>query len=81
MLLTFLSFSLFKHRNLAIYVFILGIWIPYKELQATVERSLFKKRPEVYHELEAALKKFKPDLISLLKNPVSEKAYKDQLRD
>lgn len=46
-----------------------------------MERSLFKKRPEVYHELEAALKKFKPDLISLLKNPVSEKAYKDQLRD
>ena len=49
----------------------LGIWRPYKELQAIVERSLYKKRPEVYHDLEVALKKFKPDFISLLKNPVS----------
>ena len=36
-----------------------------------VERSLHKKSPEVYHELEVSLKKFKPDFISLLKNPVS----------
>lgn len=36
-----------------------------------VERSLYKKSPEVYHELEVSLKKFKPDFISLLKNPVS----------
>lgn len=36
-----------------------------------VERSLCKKSPEVYHELEVSLKKFKPDFISLLKNPVS----------
>lgn len=41
-----------------------------------MERSLYKKRPEVYHELDVALKKFKPDFISLLKNPVSQKAYK-----
>lgn len=49
----------------------LGVWRPYKELQAVVERSLYKKSPEVYHELEVSLKKFKPDFISLLKNPVS----------
>lgn len=67
----FFSFSLSKHGNLSVFIFLLGIWRPYKELQALVERSLFKKRPEVYHELEVALKKFKPDLTSLLKNPVS----------
>ena len=49
----------------------LGIWRPYKELQGSVERALYKKSPEIYHELEVALKKFKPDFISLLKNPVS----------
>lgn len=36
-----------------------------------MERALYKKSPEIYHELEVALKKFKPDFISLLKNPVS----------
>lgn len=35
-----------------------------------MERALYKKSPEIYHELEVALKKFKPDFISLLKNPV-----------
>ena len=53
------------------FLSLLGTWRPYKELQAVVERSLYKKTPEVYHELEVALKKFKPDFISLLKNPVS----------
>lgn len=52
------------------FILSLGIWRPYKELQASVERALYKKSPEIYHELEVALKKFKPDFISLLKNPV-----------
>lgn len=45
-----------------------------------MERSLFKKRPDVYHELEVALKKFKPDLISLLKNPPKNTDHRDQIK-
>ena len=51
----------------------IGTWRPYKELLATVERAaLYKKTPEVFHELEVALDKFNPDFITLLKNPVRQ---------
>ena len=52
--------------------FFSGIWKPYKELLSIVERAVYRKRSEFFHDLEVALKKFKPDFISLLKNPVSK---------
>lgn len=47
-----------------------GAWRPYKELLSIVEKAVYRKRPEVFHELDVALKKYKPDFLSLLKNPV-----------
>jgi nuclear pore complex protein Nup205 len=55
---------------LIVRIFI-GIWRPYKELLEIVERAVYQKRPEYQHDLELALKKFKPDFMTLLKNPVS----------
>ena len=48
----------------------LGTWRPYKELLSVVEKAVYRKRPEVFHEFDVALKKYKPDFLSLLKNPV-----------
>lgn len=50
---------------------LLGIWRPYKDLLEIVERAVYRKRPEYQHDLEVALKKFKPDFLTLLQNPVS----------
>ena len=47
-----------------------GGWAPYKELLGIVSAALLRRDPDVYHSLDAQLKKHKPDFISLLKNPV-----------
>ena len=46
------------------------LWGPYKELERTVEAAIRKKQLDAVHDLEVALKRHKPDFISLLKNPV-----------
>lgn len=62
-----------KRHDLMLLLTSIGTWRPYKELLATVERAaLYKKTPEVFHELEVALDKFNPDFITLLKNPVRQ---------
>lgn len=58
---------------------LLGIWRPYKDLLEIVERAVYRKRPEYQHDLEVALKKFKPDFLNLLKNPVSTKIWNSLL--
>ena len=46
------------------------LWGPYKELEKTVDAAIRKKQLDAVHDLEVALKRHKPDFISLLKNPV-----------
>ncbi|XP_048578619.1 nuclear pore complex protein Nup205 isoform X2 [Nematostella vectensis] len=58
-----------------------GIWKPYKELLAIVERAVTRKSPECHHDLEVALKKFKPDFIALLKNPAKNPNYRQQIKN
>lgn len=48
-----------------------SLWVPYKGLYSTVFNAVVRKDPDAVQDLEVALKKNKPDLISLLKNPVS----------
>ena len=48
------------------------VWLPWRELQATVDAALTRRAPGAAHDLEAALRTHKPDFISLLKKPVSE---------
>jgi len=47
-------------------------WSVYRELSSTVESIIHCSRQEAFvtQDLETALKKFKPDFISLLQNPV-----------
>lgn len=48
-----------------------SLWVPYKGLYSTVFNAVVRKDADAVQDLEVALKKNKPDLISLLKNPVS----------
>jgi len=47
-------------------------WSVYRELATTVESVIHGNRQEAFvtQDLETALKKFRPDFISLLQNPV-----------
>jgi len=47
-------------------------WSVYRELAATVETVIHCSKQEAFvtQDLETALKKFRPDFISLLQNPV-----------
>jgi len=48
-------------------------WSVYRELASTVETVIHSSRQEAYvtQDLETTLKKFRPDFISLLQNPVT----------
>ena len=48
------------------------LWGPYKELYHTISLIASKRCPDPYQELEAVIRKHKPDFIALLKNPVSQ---------
>lgn len=48
-----------------------GSWGPVKELALVVNNAVHRRLPGAYHDLEIALKKHKPEFLSLLKNPVS----------
>ncbi len=45
-------------------------WGSMKALGAIVESTVVRKTPGIRHDLEAALRKHKPQFIALLKNPV-----------
>ncbi|XP_077999885.1 nuclear pore complex protein Nup205-like [Glandiceps talaboti] len=57
-----------------------SLWRNYKDLRHTVEEAIGHRQPEAYHDLEVALKKYKPDFISLLKNPAKNAQHRDQIR-
>ena len=48
-------------------------WSVYRELASTVEAVIHCSKQEAFvtQDLETALKKFRPDFVSLLQNPVS----------
>ena len=52
-------------------------WSIYRELATTVETVIHSSKQEAFvtHDLETALKKFRPDFISLLQNPVIDDHY------
>ncbi|KAL5010671.1 hypothetical protein ScPMuIL_012976 [Solemya velum] len=45
------------------------LWTPFKQLYETLQSAIFKKQPDSVHDLEEALRKHKPNFISLLRNP------------
>ena len=47
-----------------------GGWVPFKELSHVIRWALSHPEPEAYFALEDALKRHRPDFISLLENPV-----------
>ncbi|KYO17521.1 nuclear pore complex protein Nup205 [Alligator mississippiensis] len=46
-----------------------SLWGPYKDIWQTVVNAIWKRQPEAIHLLDQILKKHKPDLISLFRNP------------
>ncbi|XP_002740701.1 nuclear pore complex protein Nup205 [Saccoglossus kowalevskii] len=57
-----------------------SLWKNYKDLRSTVEAAIEHKQLEAFHDLEVSLKKYKPDFISLLKNPAKNAQHCDQIR-
>ena len=57
-----------KNVYIAVY---LGSWRSYKQLLSVVESAILKKQPEAYYDLDGVLKRFKSELLSPLRNPVS----------
>lgn len=47
------------------------LWAPYRALQDVVNAAIHKREAGSIHDLELALRRHKPDFISLLKVPVS----------
>ncbi|XP_063402892.1 nuclear pore complex protein Nup205-like [Mytilus trossulus] len=56
------------------------LWGPYKELERTVDAAVRRKQVDAVHDLEVALKRHKPDFISLLKNPPKSTLYRDAVK-
>ncbi|XP_071502201.1 nuclear pore complex protein Nup205-like [Diadema antillarum] len=56
------------------------LWGPYKELYHTISLIVSKRCPDPYQELEAVLRKHKPDLVSLLKNPAKNAQHREQVK-
>ncbi|KAK3098344.1 hypothetical protein FSP39_018633 [Pinctada imbricata] len=56
------------------------LWGLYKELEQTVNAAIHKKLPDAAHDLEVALRKHKPDFVSLLKNPAKNAMYRDSVK-
>ena len=50
-------------------------WAPLKALASLVECAVLARRPGLRHDLEAALKRHKPQMIALLKNPVRRQKF------
>ncbi|XP_071943661.1 nuclear pore complex protein Nup205-like [Antedon mediterranea] len=55
-------------------------WSPYKDLYHIVDAAITQKTPDSYYDLELALRKYKPDLISLLKNPAKNSQHREKVK-
>ncbi|KAJ8032363.1 hypothetical protein HOLleu_25874 [Holothuria leucospilota] len=56
------------------------LWGPFKELYSVVDGAVSKKNPDAFNDLEAALRKHKPDFVSLLQNPAKNAQHREQLK-
>eukprot|EP00057_Strongylocentrotus_purpuratus_P025366 XP_011679840.1 PREDICTED: nuclear pore complex protein Nup205 [Strongylocentrotus purpuratus] len=56
------------------------IWGPYKELYHTVSLIVSKRCPDPYQELDALIRKHKPDFVALLKNPAKNAQHREQIK-
>ncbi|KAK3769775.1 hypothetical protein RRG08_046880 [Elysia crispata] len=56
------------------------IWAPFRELHDVVEMAVTRPVPGAVHDLEVALRKHKPDFISLLKRPAKIPAHHDLVK-
>ncbi|XP_040294299.1 nuclear pore complex protein Nup205 isoform X3 [Bufo bufo] len=57
-----------------------SLWGPYKNIWTAVENALLKRQPEAVHVLDLLLKKHKPDLISLFKNPAKSPQQHEKIQ-
>ncbi|XP_014664623.1 PREDICTED: LOW QUALITY PROTEIN: nuclear pore complex protein Nup205-like [Priapulus caudatus] len=57
------------------------LWTPYKDLNSIVENAILLKRPYVIHDLEVALRRHKPDFLSLLQNPTKNPAHREMVKN
>ncbi|CAH1799487.1 unnamed protein product [Owenia fusiformis] len=56
------------------------MWSRYKELYNTVDAAIFRKLPDAVQDLDVALRKHKPDFISLLRNPAKNNAHRETVK-
>ncbi|XP_035827391.1 nuclear pore complex protein Nup205 [Aplysia californica] len=56
------------------------VWMPFRELNGIVETAVTKRQPGAVHDLEMALRKHKPDFISLLKRPAKNTTHRDLVK-
>ena len=53
------------------------VWGPYKELFQIVDGAIRRKDADKIQDLEPSLRRFKPDIVSLLQNPVKNAAHRE----
>ncbi|RUS70914.1 hypothetical protein EGW08_021327, partial [Elysia chlorotica] len=56
------------------------VWAPFRQLHDVVEMAVTRHVPGAVHDLEVALRKHKPDFISLLKRPAKIAAHRDLVK-
>ncbi|XP_046581767.1 nuclear pore complex protein Nup205-like [Haliotis rubra] len=56
------------------------LWGPFKALYDVVDAAIYKRRPNSIHDLELALRKHKPDFISLLKTPAKNNLHREAVK-
>ncbi|XP_055955132.1 nuclear pore complex protein Nup205 [Patella vulgata] len=56
------------------------LWGPFRSLYDTVDAAVFRKQPGAAYDLEVALRKHKPDFISLLKKPAKNNAHREAVK-
>ncbi|ESP04618.1 hypothetical protein LOTGIDRAFT_237278 [Lottia gigantea] len=56
------------------------LWGPFRSLYETVDAAVFQKQPNSAYDLEVALKRHKPDFISLLKKPAKNNGDREAVK-
>ncbi|XP_064596049.1 nuclear pore complex protein Nup205-like [Liolophura sinensis] len=56
------------------------VWSPFRELNEIVENAIVRKQPDSAHNLGVALRRHKPDFISLLQNPAKSTHHRELLK-
>ncbi|GFN90055.1 nuclear pore complex protein nup205-like [Plakobranchus ocellatus] len=56
------------------------VWAPFRELHDVVEMAVTRRVPGAVHDLEVALRKHKPDFISLLKKPPKQSVLRELVK-